>query len=76
MAKPKDPEPHFFSRDPRQQALFAATPRPPAIAPPVTPEEAARPARSPGRRAEPMRTASPAPEQWTIDDMIQRRASA
>ena len=73
MAKPKEPEANYFSRDPRQQVLFAATPRPPAIVVhEAAPEEAARP---PSRRAEPVRRASPAPVQSTIDDVIRRCTS-
>jgi hypothetical protein len=73
MAKPKEPEANYFSRDPRQQRLFAATPRPPAVATDPAPDVDTR---SPDRRAPPVRTARPAPMQSTIDDAIRRRTSA
>ncbi|APR79095.1 Hypothetical protein A7982_04442 [Minicystis rosea] len=73
MAKPKEPEGQYFSLDPRQQRLFAATPHPPAVVPEPVPEEPPQPLT---RRAPPVRTRTPVPVQSTIDDVIRRRTSA
>ena len=73
MAKPKEPEANYFSRDPRQQALFVMTPRPPAVLLGAPAEDEAP---LPFRRAPPVRMASPVPVQSTIEDVIRRRTGA